>query len=82
MVIVQKHAQASCVRFSAYQKGQAIVLNILNDGIGLEEKAVKPEYSFQNVVDRVQLLGGQFRLQAKTAQGIQIQITLPLQFSC
>jgi signal transduction histidine kinase len=75
---IQKHAKASHIQFSAYRTEQGITLNIVDDGIGFDKSTRTPGFGLQGMMERVQLLGGQFELQTKIAQGTQIHITLPL----
>lgn len=75
---VQKHAKASHIQFSAYQTAQGITLDLIDDGIGFDQNAFTPGFGLQGMMERVQLLGGQFDLQTEPAQGTQIHITLPL----
>lgn len=75
---VQKHAKASHIQFSAHQTAQGITLDLVDDGIGFDTSAVTPGFGLQGMMERVQLLGGQFDLQTKIAQGTHIHIMLPL----
>jgi signal transduction histidine kinase len=78
MMNVQKHAKASYVQLSAQQTPEGIILDIVDDGIGFNAKAFKPGFGLQGMMERVQLLGGQFDLQTDINQGTRIHITLPL----
>jgi signal transduction histidine kinase len=75
---VQKHAQATQIQFSAHQTDQGIAIDLIDDGIGFDQTAFTPGFGLQGMMERVQLLGGQFELQTEVAQGTQIHITLPL----
>ncbi|MBD2091828.1 sensor histidine kinase [Microcoleus sp. FACHB-1515] len=75
---VQKHAKASRVQFSAHQTDRGIAIDLVDDGIGFNKTAFTPGFGLQGMIERVQLLGGQFDLQTEAAQGTQIHITLPL----
>jgi signal transduction histidine kinase len=75
---VQKHAKASHIQFSTHQTNQGITINIIDDGIGFDSDIVTPGFGLQGIIERTQLLGGQFDLQTKPGQGTQIRITIPL----
>jgi signal transduction histidine kinase len=75
---VQKHAQASQVHFSAHKTPQGIVLDLKDNGVGFDQQAFKPGFGLQGMIERVQLLGGQFDLQTAVTQGTKIHIMLPL----
>ena len=75
---IQKHSKASHLQFSAYQTPQGITLDLIDDGIGFNPKTNTLGFGLQGMIERVQLLGGQFDLQTEIAQGTRIHITLPL----
>lgn len=75
---VQKHAKASYIQFSAYQTAQGITLDLVDDGIGFDKNSFTPGFGLQGMMERVQLLGGQFEIQTEPTQGTQIHITIPL----
>ncbi|MBD2368776.1 sensor histidine kinase [Leptolyngbya sp. FACHB-402] len=75
---VQKHAQATHVYFSADQTPTGLMLNLKDDGIGFDATTLKPGFGLQGMIERVQLLRGQFELQTAPTQGTQISIILPL----
>jgi signal transduction histidine kinase len=75
---VQKHSQASQIQFSANQTTQGITIAIIDNGIGFDKNTYTTGFGLQGMMERVQLLGGQFELQTAIAQGTQIHITLPL----
>ncbi len=78
LINVQKHAKASHIQFSAHQTAQGITLDLIDDGIGFNKSVFTPGFGLQGMMERVQLLGGQFELQTEIAQGTRIHITLPL----
>jgi signal transduction histidine kinase len=75
---VQKHASASQVIFSADQTPKGIILEIKDNGVGYNSKTSNPGFGLQGMMERIQLLGGQFNIKTAVAQGTQIQIILPL----
>lgn len=75
---VQKHAKASHIQFSAYQTDHGITIDLIDDGIGFDRRTCTVGFGLQGMMERVQLLGGQFEIQTEIDQGTQIHITLPL----
>jgi signal transduction histidine kinase len=75
---VQKHAQASQVNFLANETVNGIVLELKDNGVGFDLKAFNPGFGIQGMIERTQLLGGQFDIQSAFDRGTQIYITLPL----
>ncbi|MBE9013849.1 sensor histidine kinase [Pseudanabaenaceae cyanobacterium LEGE 13415] len=75
---VQKHAKASHIQFSAHQTDQGITIALIDDGIGFDKNTFTPGFGLQGMMERVQLLSGQFELQTEPNKGTQIYITLPL----
>jgi signal transduction histidine kinase len=75
---VQKHAKATDVWVSVHQTEQGMAIDLIDNGVGFDAKTHKPGFGIQGMMERVQLLGGQFDLQTAIAQGTQIHITIPL----
>jgi signal transduction histidine kinase len=75
---VQKHACASEVIFSADRTSRGIILDLKDNGVGYDLEASKPGFGLQGMMERIQLLGGQFDIQTAVDRGTQIHITLPL----
>ena len=48
------------------------------EGRNVGRNTTTPGFGLQGMIERVQLLGGQFDLQTEIAQGTRIHITLPL----
>ncbi len=75
---VQKHAKASHIQFSAYPTDHGITIDLIDNGIGFDRRTCTVGFGLQGMMERVQLLGGQFEIQTEIDQGTQIHITLPL----
>ncbi len=78
MLNVQKHACASQVHFKGGSAPQGLVLELKDDGIGFNAEQPQTGFGLQGMMERVQLLGGQFKLHTASGQGTQIQVILPL----
>jgi signal transduction histidine kinase len=55
-----------------------LVLDLKDNGVGYDLKASKPGFGLQGMMERIQLLGGQFDIQTAVDRGTQIHIILPL----
>jgi signal transduction histidine kinase len=75
---VQKHAKATDVWVSIRPTEQGMAIDLVDNGVGFDTSTHKPGFGIQGMIERVQLLGGQFDIQTATAQGTQIHIKLPL----
>ena len=78
MINVQKHARATHVNFHGELTSQGLVLDLKDDGIGFDLEKQQSGFGIQGIIERVQLLGGQFKLNTASGQGTQIQVILPL----
>ncbi len=78
MINVQKHAQATQVNFYTELTSQGLVLELKDDGIGFDPEQQQSGFGIQGMMERVQLLGGKFKLNTTSGQGTQIQVILPL----
>lgn len=78
MINVQKHARATQVNFHGGLTSQGLVLDLKDDGIGFDPEKQQSGFGIQGIIERVQLLGGQFKLNTASGQGTQIQVILPL----
>jgi signal transduction histidine kinase len=71
-----KHAQASCVEVSLATNESSLVLSIRDDGVG----GANPGQGsgLVGLQDRVEALGGTFRIDSPPGDGTSLVITLPL----
>lgn len=74
---VQKHAQASQLSLRGTVTASDIVLDIADDGIGAEMNMLYAGFGIQGMRERVQLLGGQLKIQTALAEGMHLQVILP-----
>ena len=75
---VQKHAQASQLTLYGMVIANDIVLDIEDNGIGAEMSALYTGFGIQGIRERVQLLGGQLKIQTALSEGMHLQVILPL----
>ena len=77
---IQRHAQAKKVRMSLLldKKENRVDLTLLDDGIGLPEKADKLGFGLRGIQERAAQLGGIMRLEKNPDGGAKICLCLPL----
>jgi len=77
---IQRHAQAKKVRMSLLldKKENRVDLTLIDDGIGLPEKADKLGFGLRGIQERAAQLNGIMRLEANPDGGAKICLCLPL----
>jgi len=74
---VRKHANASCVDVELdFSQVDVISLTIRDDGAGTADTS--GGFGLIGLRERVQLLGGEFKIETQPGKGFQIEVTLPL----
>jgi len=74
---VRKHANASCVDVELdFSQVDVISLTIRDDGAGTADTS--GGFGLIGLRERVQLLGGEFKIETQPRKGFQIEVTLPL----
>jgi len=87
LVNVAKHARARKVKSSIRKKNCNIQITIEDDGIGLDpaQLDLSPQsisgFGLFNIRERLDHLGGQFKLDSRAGQGTRIILTAPLKKS-
>lgn len=78
---VSKHAQADTVDIRLVHTGDAIVLEVSDDGVGMSDADLGKPRSFglRGVRERAASLGGEVAVQARVPRGTLLQVTLPAQ---
>ena len=79
---VEKHAQASRVDVSARRDGERIVLQVEDDGLGMDPRrgldAVRAGHiGLASASERVKALGGSFRVSSTPGEGTRVRVELP-----
>ncbi len=78
MINIQKHARASQVSFRGHLTPAGIILDLKDNGVGFDPNKLHSGFGIQGMVERVQLLGGNLKLETALAQGTQIQVIIPI----
>lgn len=74
---VMKHAQATCCDVQLRVDEQSMTLTITDDGIGIGDLQI-PGVGLTSMQERVEELGGTFRILPVQPQGTRIQVAVPL----
>lgn len=74
-----KHAEASRIDFSISKLQNSFIINIKDNGKGMENLAVENSkgIGWKNIDARVRLLDGKLKIESEKLIGTQIEITLP-----
>ena len=74
---IRKHADASHVDVKLdFSQSDVIRLTLRDDGVGATDTS--GGFGLIGLRERVQLLGGEFNIQAQPGQGFEIEVTLPI----
>ncbi|MDQ3511755.1 MAG: sensor histidine kinase [Pseudomonadota bacterium] len=72
---IQRHARAGNTQVALSQEGGEAVLSIVDDGRG---GALVPGNGLAGMRERIELLGGQLRVESGRARGTRVEVRLPL----
>jgi len=78
---VARHAEADTVNVSIHVDQEVIYLAIIDNGVGFDSEAVMGSYvssGLSGMQERVQLLGGDLRIESSPGQGVSIQAAIPV----
>lgn len=74
---VQKHAQAKTARLRGWLANETLTLELEDDGRGFDLGQPRTGFGLRGMEERVQLLGGQLKINTADGKGTQIQVTIP-----
>ena len=75
-----RHAAASRVDVVLKKKGDALIVEVKDNGIGIMEGRVLDSKSLGliGMRERVRLLGGEIAIDGKPGEGTSVKVTLPI----
>jgi signal transduction histidine kinase len=76
-----RHAHATSVQLKLRRSGEAVTLEVRDDGVGLEAAAPPRDGEHLGMFgmrERARLLGGEFHAASATPHGTVIQVRIPL----
>lgn len=79
-----KHSQADFVSISMKKSGGKIVINVRDNGIGFDPKKIEMQssstggFGIFSIRERLNYLGGQFRVESKPGRGSNISMIVPM----
>ncbi len=78
---IRKHAQASCVDMRLFNDGQELLMEIIDNGLGMEGTRRDSPRSFglRGMAERMTMLGGEFSVASMPDKGTIVTARLPLE---
>ncbi|UJA19402.1 GAF domain-containing sensor histidine kinase [Thermoleophilia bacterium SCSIO 60948] len=73
-----KHASASRVRVALEQRGRSVVLNVVDDGVGIAADGDPEGFGLVGMAERVALLSGELEVGPNAGGGTRVRVLLPL----
>jgi PAS domain S-box-containing protein len=81
---VAKHSQAVSVRVEGWRDGEALEVEVADDGVGFDQAAAREQaigtghIGLRCMAERVEAAGGELRISAAPGRGARVRITLPV----
>ena len=75
---ITKHAQAENVTITLTRAADLLLLDIKDDGRGMDVSAPRSRLGLIGMRERAEALGAEFSLDAREGEGLSITITVPL----
>jgi len=73
---IRKHSHAKVVSLTSFVTPDTITLELIDDGIGFNLESSHTGFGLRGMQERIQLLGGQFKIKTFTGQGTHLQVTI------
>ena len=77
---VRKHSRAKRVSVTLSYLDDLVLLDIQDDGIGLQITAQSGSFGLRSMRERVEALGGQMTVESELGQGTTLAVSLPLSY--
>jgi ligand-binding sensor domain-containing protein len=73
-----KHSQAGRVEIAVSEKGQTLVLQVTDDGVGFDALTVRVGHGLKTLKQRAAALGGVFEIESRPGHGTKVRLAVPL----
>jgi signal transduction histidine kinase len=73
-----KHASPTAVEIEVTESDRSVSLRISDDGVGFDPAAVTERFGLVGMRERVDIAGGQLRVESKPGQGTVVTVELPV----
>jgi len=74
---IQKHACASHISLRGEYTCERVTLELIDNGNGFEPNQLHSGFGLRGMRERIQMLGGQLKIESVPGHGTQISVTLP-----
>jgi len=80
---ITKHAEAANAWISLGRRGDRLVLEVADDGVGgirtgARSRSAHDSYGMQSMRERAEMVGGTVRFRSRSGGGTVVQLSLPL----
>jgi signal transduction histidine kinase len=75
---IVKYSKADEVTIELNQQEESLVMNIVDNGIGFDEKSIKSGNGLGNMRKRAESLGGEINIESQKQEGTKIRLEIPL----
>nr|MDJ0636203.1 sensor histidine kinase [Xenococcaceae cyanobacterium MO_188.B29] len=73
---IQKHSQANLVTISSQTHSQNIILEIVDNGIGFDQKKINSGAGLRGMLERSRIINGELKIDTAIDRGTRIQLTI------
>jgi signal transduction histidine kinase len=77
---IRKHAQASEVMLSAFERDEAVILEVRDNGRGFAPEETQPasQYGLRSMRERAESIGADFQIISTSGAGTTVRVRLPI----
>jgi two-component system sensor histidine kinase UhpB len=77
---IAKHAKAGSVAIKIEARDESLLLSVDDDGQGFDQHHASRGFGLAGMRERIEGLGGTFKLHSELGAGAHIKVSLPLHF--
>jgi signal transduction histidine kinase len=77
---IRKHAQACGVKISAFERDEAVILEVGDDGRGFAPEQTQPasQYGLRSMRERAESIGADFQIISRPGAGTTVRLRIPI----